>query len=107
VRVLLICDEELTLIRIGSRIWHGDNSLKKKKVVRNKKKKNRGIVLTLEVCRKAVLISSLKGWPQILSPPLPVPVGSPICTMNPLTFRKILVSLYVPFAHRARKFYIK
>lgn len=32
------------------------------------------------------LTSSGKGFPQILCPPLPVPVGSPVCAMKPLIF---------------------
>lgn len=36
---------------------------------------------------KAVFNSSSIGPPQILSPPLPVPVGSPVCTIKSLILR--------------------
>ena len=41
----------------------------------------RGITLSVE------RISSGKGLPQMLWPPLPEPEGSPVCIMNPLMFR--------------------
>tara|TARA_B110001452_G_scaffold163064_1_gene135836 strand:- start:2880 stop:3080 length:201 start_codon:yes stop_codon:yes gene_type:complete len=39
------------------------------------------------VCMFSGWISSLNLPPQMLSPPLPVPVGSPPCSMKPLMLR--------------------
>lgn len=53
---------------------------------------------------KVDLISSGKVVPQMLWPPLPVPVGSPVCIMKPRMLRwKMQLSKY-PDAQSARKF---
>ena len=51
-----------------------------------------GPLLAMETTPRTVCFSS--GWtsslnlpPQMLSPPLPVPVGSPPCSMKPLMLR--------------------
>ena len=48
--------------------------------------------------------SSAKGWPQMELPPVPVPVGSPPCTMKFLISRWNTVPSYLPCAHRPKKF---
>lgn len=50
------------------------------------------------------LISSAKGFPQMLCPPFPVPEGSPVWTMKSAMLRWSLQPVYVPAAQWARKF---
>lgn len=48
--------------------------------------------------------SSLKSPPQMDSPPVPVPVGSPVCTINPLITRWNICPLKYPFLLCTQKF---
>ena len=90
-----ICEEPLTAVGIGSRVGHWENSS--------------GLVL--QVILNLILVAEFlshnrasakqgRTWnfpPQMLSPPFPVFVGSPVCTMKPWKEQKCQYCKFLPF----------